>query len=149
MLVMLKNNSMEVVTKNAEETIRLGEKVGASLNGGEVLAFVGGLGAGKTTFIQGLAKGLGINARIISPTFILMRSYKTKKGLTLRHLDLYRLEGDVDKEVKNLGLFDVLGDENNIVAIEWAEKIIDIMPLGTKWIKFENVGEDGRKILIS
>ncbi len=111
--------------------------------GSEVLAFVGNLGAGKTTFIQGLAHGLKIKSKIVSPTFILMRQYGD-----FYHLDLYRLEGDVKKEVENLGLFDILQDTKNIVAIEWAEKIKDNLPKNTKWITFENINEDTRKITI-
>ncbi len=115
------------------------------MKGGETLALAGGLGAGKTTFIQGLAEGIGINARINSPTFILMRKY-TAKNNYFYHLDLYRLEGDVNKEVENLGLFDIWQGSKNIVAIEWAEKIREIMPKEVIWIKFENIGEEERKI---
>jgi len=134
---------MEIITKNAKETFELGRKIGSSLMGSEVLAFVGNLGAGKTTFIQGLAHGLKIKSKIVSPTFILMRQYGD-----FYHLDLYRLEGDVKKEVENLGLFDILQDTKNIVAIEWAEKIKDNLPKNTKWITFENINEDTRKITI-
>lgn len=140
---------MEVITKSAKETFELGHKVGASLKGGEILAFVGGLGAGKTTFIQGLAKGLNINSKIPSPTFILMRKYKIgEEAKSFYHLDLYRLEGDIKKEVENLGLLDIWKDKNNVVAIEWAEKIEDIIPKEAKWIRMENINEDERKITI-
>ncbi|CAN5318050.1 hypothetical protein BH10PAT1_BH10PAT1_3980 [soil metagenome] len=104
---------------------------------------MGELGAGKTTFIQGLAKGLGIKNKITSPTFILMRTYDR-----FSHLDLYRLEGDIENEVRNLGLFDIMGKENNIVAIEWAEKIKNVLPKETVWINFENMNENERKITI-
>ena len=135
---------MEVITKNAKETFELGKSIGSSLKKGEVLAFTGGLGAGKTTFIQGLAEGLGIKNRIVSPTFILMRSYGN-----FYHLDLYRLENNIEKEVENLGLFDIWKDNDNIVAIEWAEKLGSKWPENTKWIEFENVDENIRKITIS
>ncbi len=111
--------------------------------GGEVLAFVGSLGAGKTTFIQGLAEGIGIKNKIVSPTFILMRKYDN-----FYHLDLYRLTGDVEKEVQNLGLFDIWKDTKNIIAIEWAEKLKSHWPEKTIWIKFENLDEERRKIEI-
>ena len=71
---------MEYITKNAEKTKELGKSVGASLAGGEVLALVGELGSGKTTFVQGLAKGLGVTKQIVSPTFIIMREYVGKIG---------------------------------------------------------------------
>ncbi len=121
----------------------MGKKIGASLKAGEILAFTGGLGAGKTTFIQGLASGLGIKNKIVSPTFILMRKYDN-----FYHLDLYRLEGDVEKEVENLGLFDVWKDTKNIIAIEWAEKLKTKWPKNTTWIRFENLDEERRRIEI-
>ncbi len=114
----------------------MGQKIGSSLIGGEIIALSGNLGAGKTTFVQGLAVGLGIKSKIVSPTFILMRSYKAAK-LNLYHVDLYRLEGDVKKEVTNLGLNDTWGRKENIVVIEWAEKINNMLPKNTRWIKFK------------
>ncbi len=134
---------MEITTKSAQETFELGKKIGSSLKGGEILAFVGNLGAGKTTFIQGLASGIGIKGKIISPTFILMRKYNN-----FYHLDLYRLEGDIKHEVENLGLFDIWENKNNIITIEWAEKIKDSLPKNTTFINFENLEENKRKITI-
>lgn len=132
---------MEVITENAAATQKLGQKIGASLTGGEVIALVGDLGAGKTTFVQGLAKGLGIKNKIISPTFILMRHYGK-----LYHLDLYRLEGDVWSEVVNLGVPDLWGQDGNVFVIEWAEKIKDHLPKETVFINFEQISDGERKI---
>lgn len=115
------------------------------MRGGEILALSGDLGAGKTTFIQGLAKGLGINQKIVSPTFILMRSYQGK--FDFYHLDLYRLEGNIEAQVRDLGVFDLMKDSKNVIAIEWAEKL-DGWPEDIKWIKFENVNDDERKIIL-
>ena len=103
------------------------------------------MGAGKTTFIQGLAESLGVK-KIISPTFILMRKYEGAKPLY--HLDVYRLEKNVEEEVRNLGVEDFWGKDKNIVVIEWAEKIKDMLPSNTTWITFENLGEDVRKVII-
>lgn len=125
----------------------MGKKTAIDLEGGETLALTGDLGSGKTTFTQGLAEGLGIEGRIISPTFILMRKYLAPK-LNFYHIDFYRLENGLENEVKNLGIDDTWGKENNIVAIEWAEKIKDTLPAGTIWVRFENLGEEKRKILI-
>jgi tRNA threonylcarbamoyladenosine biosynthesis protein TsaE len=134
---------METITQSAQETQSLGQKFSASLKGGETIALVGDLGAGKTTFVQGLARGLGIKNRMISPTFILMRSYDN-----FFHVDLYRLEENIDEEVKNLGLTDIWGKNDNIVVIEWAEKITDLLPSNTIWINFEILEGEQRKITI-
>ena len=103
------------------------------------------MGAGKTTFVQGLVSGLGLKVRIISPTFILMRKY----GDDFYHLDLYRLETNVWEEVKNLGVTDLWGRDKNIFIIEWAEKIKEHLPKETKWIHFENLDEEERRIVIN
>jgi tRNA threonylcarbamoyladenosine biosynthesis protein TsaE len=138
---------MEIITKSAQETKDLGKKTAADLKGGETLALTGELGSGKTTFTQGLAEGLGVEGRIISPTFILMRKYVASK-FDFYHIDFYRLEDGLENEVKNLGIDDTWGKKDNVVAIEWAEKIEDSLPQGAIWIRFENIGEDKRKILI-
>lgn len=115
-----------------------------------MLALTGELGSGKTTFVQGLAKGLRIGGRIISPTFIIVRSYKLKgKVKLLFHVDLYRLEGDLGREIENLGLKEIWSDPNNVMVIEWAEKIKDYLPEGTKWVRFSYNGEEERRIVIS
>jgi tRNA threonylcarbamoyladenosine biosynthesis protein TsaE len=125
---------MDILTQSTKETQNLGHKIGASLVGGEVIALTGNLGAGKTTFVQGIAQGLGINDRVTSPTFILMRSY-SNQTLTLYHLDMYRLEDNFDEEVRNLGLKDIWGKPDTIVIIEWAEKIKHLLPVNTRYIK--------------
>ena len=107
------------------------------------IALVGDLGAGKTTFTQGFASGLGVKARILSPTFILMRKYED-----FYHVDLYRLEENVEKEVVNLGLTDIWGKNKNVVLIEWAEKIDDILPKDVIRIEFETLGEKKRRIVV-
>lgn len=139
---------MELITKNAEETKKLGQKLAADLvikDGPLVLALSGDLGSGKTTFVQGFAEGLGIRQRIISPTFILLRKYEKN----FYHLDLYRLDEDIEQEVRNLGLEEIWKDRKNIVVIEWAEKIKEMTPDSATWVKFENLGKDERKITIA
>jgi len=134
----------ELVTKSAEATRALGKRVSASLKGGEIFALVGELGSGKTTFVQGFALGLGVE-RVISPTFILMKKYDAQK-FDFYHLDLYRLEGDIDKQVRDLGVKDILGKKDSVAIVEWADKAKGIYPTNTVWIKFENLGGDERKI---
>jgi len=136
---------MEVITKNARETQRLGEKIGRRLKKGAVLALYGELGSGKTTFIQGLARGLGVEKRVISPTFVFMRQYPLV-GRAFYHVDLYRIERI--EEARGLGVEEVLADPEAVVAIEWAEKIDKILPRERTDIFFEYSGEKERKIKI-
>ena len=114
-----------------------------------VLGLSGDLGSGKTTFVQGFAKGLGIKQRIVSPTFILMRTYEIPKGKYKHfyHIDLYRLEGDLESELVNLGLPEVLSDSTNIVLVEWVEKAKDFFK-SHQLIKFETISEEERKIFV-
>lgn len=143
---------MELITKSARETQKLGESLAADIVSGKLsntIALTGDLGSGKTTFVQGLAKGLGITGRIISPTFIIVRKYPVKsKDKDFYHVDLYRLEKDMDKEVFNLGLPYVWSEPQNIIVIEWAEKVQNLIPSGATWISFESLDEDKRKIVI-
>lgn len=145
---------MEILTKSAEETKRLGAKIAAELKA-PIYALTGDLGSGKTTFVQGFAQGLGITSKIISPTFILMRKYEVPQVTSHQlpvtsfyHVDLYRFEDNIESEVRNLGLTDIWDKPGNVVVIEWAEKIKDLIPKGAMWLKFENLGEDKRKITI-
>lgn len=134
---------MEIITESPEETKELGRKTAANLKGGQTFALTGDLGSGKTTFVQGFAEGLGHTGRIISPTFILMRKYPR-----FYHVDLYRFEDNIPREVENIGLTDIWGKDKNIVVIEWAEKIKSLIPRDAVWIKFKNLGEDKRRIII-
>jgi tRNA threonylcarbamoyladenosine biosynthesis protein TsaE len=162
---------MEYTTESAEETKKLGGKIAYQLiadNQGlevgskaVVLALAGDLGSGKTTFAQGLAEGLGVKQRIISPTFIILRKYelgtknKENRFKCFYHIDLYRLEGNlpeggasVEQEITNLGLKEIWSDPTNIIAIEWAEKARGLIPKEAIWVEFGNVGKDRRKIKI-
>jgi len=136
---------MEVITKNSQETQKLGQKIGAKLKPKKILALYGDLGAGKTTFLQGLAKGLGIKKRIVSPTFVFLKEYPLEKGI-FYHLDLYRLEKSQD--ALGLGLKEILNDPQGIVVIEWAEKIKNFLPLERRDIYFHYLNENERKIII-
>jgi tRNA threonylcarbamoyladenosine biosynthesis protein TsaE len=116
--------ALDFVTKSPEETQRLGEALGGLLRPGDVLALTGELGAGKTTFIQGLAKGLGVNPEEVrSPTFILLREYPGR--VPLIHIDAYRLE-----DAPSAVWLDVewLFSPRKVTAIEWAEHVADCLP---------------------
>lgn len=141
---------MEFITKSPRETQKLGQKIATGLikNTPTIIALTGELGSGKTTFVQGLAKGLGVKKKIISPTFILMRIYNAKSKNTFYHLDLYRLETNLDNELENLGVKDIWEQKGNILVIEWAEKAKELLPKETIWIKFEYLSDDQRKIII-
>ena len=134
----------EYFTKTPEETAVLGEQLGKSCRGGEVVLLLGDLGAGKTCFTQGIARGLGIKSKVNSPTFNLMKVYKIKSGV-LCHIDAYRLNSGND--LIAIGLDDYLEKEDAIVVIEWAERVKDIWPKNKIKIEFKNF-KDGRKIKI-
>lgn len=140
-----------MLSRSADETKALGQKIGKSLKGGEVLALIGDLGAGKTTFTQGLAESLGIE-KVVSPSFIIMRSYPIiNHPLSINHLyhvDLYRLEKNIKKELDNLGVTAIWGKPENVVLIEWADKAQGLLPKSTIYVKFEYQDEDKRKILL-
>jgi len=141
---------MEIITKSANETQKLGEKIGRDLKGRSIIALYGELGSGKTTFIQGLAKGLGIKKRIISPTFVFIRQYQATNHqlpITFYHIDLYRVEKFED--TKGLGLEEIFADRSSIIAIEWAEKIKKILPKKRIDVYFEYEAGNSRQITIN
>lgn len=120
----------------------MGERFARKLKGGEVIGLNGELGAGKTVFVKGLAKGLGGKETIQSPTFILMRCYDSKPKLC--HFDFYRLK--TSEDALTVGIFDYWGKKDTVSVIEWAEKVKDLLPKNTRWIKFKYQDENERKI---
>lgn len=137
----------KIITKSFEETQKLGFDLAKNLKGGEVICLHGNLGSGKTTFVQGLAKGMGVKQRIISPTFIIVRSYeiKNQKSKMFYHVDLYRVEND--KDVESLGLLEIINDKENIVVIEWADKIEHLLPSNRVDIIFNYIDDNRREII--
>ena len=135
--------STETITTRSEaETEALGERLGAALQPGSVLLLRGDLGAGKTTLVRGLARGLGIDpGEVSSPTFVLINEYRGR--LTLHHVDLYRLEGAA---VDDLGL-DELTDGGGAVVIEWAERLPRPVD-GAVHIAIADAGENARTITV-
>jgi tRNA threonylcarbamoyladenosine biosynthesis protein TsaE len=129
------------ITHSPEETIKLGEKIGSKLVKGDVIAMQGTLAAGKTTITKGIAKALGIDDTITSPTFCLISEYYGK--MPLYHMDVYRLEGGED--FVNLGTDDMLyGD--GVSIIEWSEKIMSELPKKTIILKI-TPKDDGSRII--
>lgn len=140
--------NIKAKTKSPKETQRLGEKLAKSLTGGEVIALYGELGSGKTVFVQGLAKGLGIKRGIVSPTFVFMRTYPirlNRKSMTFYHLDLYRGESNQDFEA--LGLEEIFAPDS-VVVLEWADKIEKELPKNHIKVYFERQDERTRRITI-
>lgn len=128
-------------TKNAHETQSIATNLAVTLRPGDIVALYGDLGAGKTTFVQGLAKALGVKETVNSPTFLTIKPYGT-----FIHADLYRLKSKAD--VDTTGLEEYLGSSQYIVAIEWPEIIENLLPKKTKKIYFESKDDNTREITI-
>lgn len=153
------------ITTSATQTKKLGELLAGELHGGSasrrIIALSGELGSGKTTFTQGLLKSLGVKGPYTSPTFIVLKHYKrhvtidqkqlTKMDLSnvksqmsnVYHIDAYRVSA---KDILNLGWEEIIADKNNIMIIEWADRIKKIIPKKAVWIKFEWIDKNKRKI---
>ena len=116
--------SFTIVTHSPEETSALSERLGAVAEEGTVLCLVGDLGAGKTLFTQGFARGLGVTGEVTSPTFALMNQYNGRLPVT--HFDLYRLERE--DELDDIGFYEYAEDSRGVVLIEWADKFPDALP---------------------
>jgi len=116
-----------IKTKNEAETLNVGKELGASFKGGEVVALYGDLGAGKTIFTKGLAQGLGYKKVITSPTFVLMKVYNPDNPniTNFVHVDCYRV--DSSEDLYGIGFNDYLGRKDTVMAVEWAEKISDVI----------------------
>lgn len=138
-------NQLVLQTRSAEETRSLSEGIAPLLVPGDVLVLAGDLGAGKTTFVQGLAKGLGIVERVTSPTFILMKEYPGGR-FPLMHLDVYRL-GRI-QEVIDLGIDEYL-DPSYVVAVEWGDRVEPLLPQEHLTVELTHDGADTRTITLT
>ena len=134
---------MRKITHSPEETIEFGKEIGAKLRGGDVIAFVGGLGAGKTTFTRGLAIGMGLGDEVTSPTFALVNEYRGKTNLY--HFDMYRIMNA--ESLETTGFYDYMS-EDNVLAIEWSENIMDCLDKSTIYITINRIDDDTREIII-
>jgi len=150
-----------VKTKSVAETERVGETLAAVLGGGAVVALYGGLGAGKTAFVRGMARGLGITARVSSPTFTIVNEYtadtkqrggagrsddeKPPGGINLFHFDLYRVKNY--DELFDIGWEDYLS-RNGIIVTEWSENVPEAFDGTELCVKISAAGENTREITI-
>jgi tRNA threonylcarbamoyladenosine biosynthesis protein TsaE len=145
----------ELKTKSARGTQNLGKKLAQNFlvsarpsKGALVIGLEGDLGGGKTTFVQGFAKGLGIKEKILSPTFVILKKFKipNRKFKTFYHIDCYRIQGP--KDILDLGFNETISNPENIIIIEWADKIKKILPKKATILEFEFVNEKTRKIML-
>ncbi len=142
------------LSKNAEETQEFAQKFAEKIASGGVMLLYGDLGAGKTTFVQGLAKGLGIQKRIISPTFVIVRQYgisnvkyQIANSKFFYHVDLYRLQ--TEKEIEGLGLTELMKNLDNVVVIEWPERLGSLTPSKRWELKFKVISDNEREISVN
>lgn len=142
------------ITNTTNQTKKIGELLAKEiLLGGArkeslVLSLNGYLGGGKTTFVQGFAKGLGIKEKILSPTFVILKRFKliNKNYNNFYHIDCYRIQNS--KEILSLNIKEILKDSKNIVAIEWAERIKNILPKDSITLHFEVIEKNKRKLTL-
>ncbi len=142
------------IYKSEKETRALAEEMAAELLGAStphptavVLGLVGDLGAGKTTFAQGFARALGVKEKITSPTFLIVKSYKlkVKSFKKFYHIDAYRLKDE--KELLDLGFAELLKDPKNIILIEWADKLMGILPKDAVYLNFSHSEKEGERVI--
>ena len=133
---------IEVITTNAAETQAVAAAVAPLLEPGDVILLDGDLGAGTTTFTQGLARALGVIDPVTSPTFTLMHTYRTAAGFDLLHVDVYRL--DERAEIVDLALPELI-DDNAVAVVEWGERAVFALPAISLEVRFELTERDGER----
>ena len=131
-----------VITNSAAETRELGKRLSEQLKAGDVILLEGDLGAGKSEFARGVAKGLGVTETVTSPSFTILNVYESGK-LPLYHFDWYRLESS--EELYELGMDEYLGG-NGIALVEWPERIGSVIPAGARKVFIRHLSENEREI---
>lgn len=135
---------IEFISHSAAETEEFARKLGKKLKNGDIIAFKGGLGAGKTAFTRGIADGMKIDCEVTSPTFALVHEYRNGI-IPLFHFDMYRVN-DIN-DLYSTGFFDYL-DENGVIAVEWSENIESVLPQNTIYITISAIDEFTRRITV-
>ena len=135
---------MQFLSHSTQETEAIGEELAQKLRGGDVLAFTGSLGMGKTAFTRGLARGLGCRGRVTSPTFTIVNEYEG--AIPLFHFDMYRL-GSAD-ELFDIGWEDYV-NRGSVCAVEWSENVEDAFYGDEVVVRFEKLGPTTRRIIIT
>jgi len=137
--------SLEFFSRSAEQTRRIGTRLGSTLNFGDVVCLSGDLGSGKTTFTQGIAKGWGSLDIVTSPTFVIVNQYQKPEGTILFHMDAYRLENS--EEAFNLDIENMIS--NGALIVEWPERIKEALPEEHLWIDLTWVDESQRRMVFT
>lgn len=139
-------DTLEFISRSPEQTCRLGARLGRYLNGGEVVALEGSLGAGKTVFAQGVGMGWGATSRLVSPTYVLVRRHRRHQDdLELYHVDLYRLNSIA--EIDLLGLDEIMGDSATVCLVEWPDRHPALFPSEHMWIHLRMLDEYRRSVV--
>lgn len=138
----LDSYTTDFFSRSPEQTRRIGLRLGGALQAGDIICLQGDLGAGKTTFVQGLAQGWGSTDAVSSPTFILVNMYRRADHSQLFHMDAYRL--DSTPEAAELDLDTMLAD--GALIVEWPERMASLIPAERLWIEFEHVAEEERQM---
>ncbi len=141
-MAILDENTLDFISRSPEQSRRMGMRLGAILEAGDIVCLQGDLGAGKTTFVQGLAQGWGSLDPVTSPTFIIVNIYRRPDESQLFHLDTYRLESAPEAEM--LDLEEMLS--TGALVIEWPERIESILPAERLWINLEYIAEEQRRL---
>lgn len=135
--------SFMVLIKNQSEMEELGQNIGLLLKGGEAIELIGDVGAGKTTFVRGLARGMGVNEVIASPSFTINRLYDADKNMKLAHYDFYRLN---DPGIMEVELKEAIADEKTVVVVEWSASVQHVLPRERLTIEFHTPTETVRNV---
>jgi len=138
--------SIKKTSRSLSDTKAIAQSFARTLKAGDVVAFVGGMGAGKTAFTRYMLAALGITERVQSPTFAIVNEYKTPDGIGVYHFDMYRVTS-VD-ELETTGYYDYLDSGANILIVEWSENITESIPRGARFVKIKIISETEREIEI-
>jgi tRNA threonylcarbamoyladenosine biosynthesis protein TsaE len=138
----LDSHTMDFFSRSPEQTRRIGVRLGGALQPGDIICLQGDLGAGKTTFVQGIAQGWGTRDSVSSPTFILVNVYRRADGNQLFHMDAYRLDSTPEAEELDLDTMLAQGP----LIVEWPERIDGLVPPENLWVQLEHVDEEEREM---
>lgn len=136
---------MSIILKNESETIQFAHQFAGRMQPPVILALTGDLGSGKTFFTRALARSCGISSIITSPTFVILKEYNLLDKGKLIHIDCYRLSSP--EELLDLGWEEFISDPDNIVVVEWADRVKDIIPASAEWLHFRVGDREGERVV--